>query len=74
MALFVVAAVATCVTASQSGGWALIGLAGIVAVIRPVSVVVRGAHGQELIAVLGQVGLAQLVFGASLAVGVSLGG
>lgn len=74
VALFVVAAVATCVTASQSGGWALIGLAGIVAVIRPVSVVVRGAHGQELIAVLGQVGLAQLVFGASLAVGVSLGG
>lgn len=52
-----------------NGPWVLMGLAGILAARGPVSVVRNGAKGGDLIAVLGGVGRAQLIFGVTFAAG-----
>ena len=68
--LFAVAALVIVVlSVGDTGPWVLLGLAGIVSAWKPVSIVRSGAKGRDLIAVLGGVGRAQLVFGVSFAVG-----
>jgi len=68
--LFVVAALVIVVlSVGDTGPWVLLGLTGIVSAWKPVSIVRSGAKGRDLIAVLGGVGRAQLVFGVSFAVG-----
>ena len=52
-----------------NGPYALLGLAGVAAAWKPVSIVRGGAKGRDLIPVLGGVGRAQLVFGVTFAAG-----
>ncbi|MFM8794861.1 MAG: 1,4-dihydroxy-2-naphthoate polyprenyltransferase [Acidimicrobiales bacterium] len=70
--LFVAAAVCVVATAVVAGGWALLGLVGVVAAAPAVRGVLGGATGPALVPVLGAVGRAQLVFGATCALGISL--
>lgn len=72
VALIATTAVAIVATAFTAGVPALLGLAGVVALVPPVRSVVAGAHGRELVGVLGAVGRAQLVLGATFAVGLVL--
>lgn len=72
VALFVAAALFVVVTAKVAGAWALLGLAGVAAAAPAVRTVLGGAAGPALVAVLGAVGRAQLVFGATCALGISL--
>lgn len=68
--LFVAAAlVIVALSLGETGPWALLGLCGVAAALQPISVVRGGARGRDLIAVLGGVGRAQLVFGVTFAVG-----
>jgi 1,4-dihydroxy-2-naphthoate octaprenyltransferase len=68
--LFVAAAlVIVTLSLGETGPWALLGLCGVAAALQPISVVRGGASGRDLIAVLGGVGRAQLVFGVTFAVG-----
>jgi 1,4-dihydroxy-2-naphthoate octaprenyltransferase len=53
--------------------WAVLGLAGVVAAVRPVRRVLGGATGPALVPVLVATGQVQLVFGAGLALGLALG-
>lgn len=52
-----------------NGPWVLLGLLGVVAARKPLSTVRGGAKGRDLIAVLGGVGRAQLIFGVTFAAG-----
>ena len=70
--LFAAAAGFVAATAATAGGWALLGLLGLVAAAPAVRGVLAGAAGPALIAVLGAVGRAQLVFGATYALGIAL--
>lgn len=72
VALVVVACVAVVVTALIAGAPALLGLAGIATLLPAVRAVVGGVAGRDLIAVLGMVGRAQLVLGATYAAGLAL--
>ena len=67
---FVLAVVAAAVWRPE----VLIALAAVVVAVAPVRAVLAGARGAALIAVLGQTGRMQLVFGALAAVGLALGG
>ncbi|MGA1362363.1 MAG: 1,4-dihydroxy-2-naphthoate polyprenyltransferase [Ilumatobacteraceae bacterium] len=69
---FVAAALCVVVTATVTGAWALLGLAGVVAAAPAVRSVLGGATGPALVAVLGGVGRAQLVFGGTSALGIAL--
>lgn len=70
--LFVVAAAMVGVLSQVAGAWSLLGLIGVAAAIPAISRVVDGARGAELIAVLGIVGRAQMIFGIACAAGISL--
>jgi len=52
-----------------NGPWVLLGLLGVAAARKPLSTVRGGAQGRDLIAVLGGVGRAQLIFGVTFAAG-----
>ena len=52
--------------------WALLGLVGIAAALKPVRAVLAGATGPALVPVLVATGQVQLVFGAGLAVGLAI--
>jgi len=66
------AGVAVIVTALTAGVWALAGLIGVVAARSALDAVGRGARGRDLIAVLGAVGRAQIVFGVTYSFGLAL--
>ena len=70
--LVIVAAVAVAGTAVTSNVWALAGLVGVVAMRPALDAVARGARGPALISVLGAVGRAQMMFGATYAVGLAI--
>ena len=64
-------------TVGAAAGWrplALVGLAASALAVRPVRLVLSGASGRELIAVLGATGKLQLAFGALTTLGVVLSG
>ncbi|MEY4366174.1 MAG: 1,4-dihydroxy-2-naphthoate octaprenyltransferase [Actinomycetota bacterium] len=71
-ALFLAAAVSVVATSFATGGWALLGLAGVVAAAPAVGAVREGALGPALVPVLGAVGRAQLVLGVFLAAGIAV--
>lgn len=71
-ALFVLCAGAVCVSALLAGPEALIGLAFAPALVGPWRAVRGGATGRDLVAVLGGIGRAQLVFAASFSAGIAL--
>ncbi len=64
--------IAVIVTALTAGPAALIGLAGVAALVSPVRKVLAGTQGRALIEVLGAVGRAQLVLGVAYAIGLAL--
>ncbi|MDR0848313.1 MAG: 1,4-dihydroxy-2-naphthoate polyprenyltransferase [Propionibacteriaceae bacterium] len=53
--------------------WALLGLAGLVLLIEPIRLVVRGAKGRDLIVVLKATGVAELVTAVGLLTGFAIG-
>ena len=53
--------------------WVLLGLLGVPMAISPIKTVIKGAKGQELIAVLGATGKVQMVTGLAMAVGLLVG-
>ena len=55
-----------------NGPWVLLGLGGVLAAGKPVSIVRKGAKGRDLIAVLGATGRTQLVTGLVTAIGIAL--
>ncbi len=67
------AAVLVVVIAAASTWWALLGLLGPLAVVRAVRIVLRRAHGRELIPVLKDTSASMLVGAIALAVGLGLG-
>jgi 1,4-dihydroxy-2-naphthoate octaprenyltransferase len=71
-ALFAAAALFVGLAASRTGAPALVGLVGVLATAGPVRTVRSGAKGRDLIAVLGGVGRAQLVFALTFSVGLVL--
>jgi 1,4-dihydroxy-2-naphthoate octaprenyltransferase len=71
--LFLVAALSVIVVAVMSQAWALLGLIGVGAGLPAVRSVLRGTSQSGLIAVLGQVGRAQLIFGVVFSLGLFLG-
>lgn len=71
--LLVLVAIATLVWASVSTPWALLGLAMVPLAVRARQVVASGAGGMALIPVLRDIGLAELVYAAGLAIGLALG-
>jgi 1,4-dihydroxy-2-naphthoate octaprenyltransferase len=71
--LLVLIAVATLVWASVATPWALLGLAMVPLAVRARQVVASGADGMALIPVLRDIGLAELVYSAGLALGLALG-
>jgi 1,4-dihydroxy-2-naphthoate octaprenyltransferase len=68
-----VLAVAVLVVSAFFTPWALLGLLCLPLLVRAVRVVVAGASGAALIPVLRDVGLAELVYAAGLALGLTLG-
>lgn len=68
----VIAAAGIVATSFTAGPFALLGLCGVVATYPAIAQVAKGAKGKELIAVLGAVGRAQMVLGASYAIGLAL--
>jgi len=68
VATFVVTA-GTVALVATIAPWAMLALAGVAMAIRPVSAVVRGAHGSDLIAVLEGTAMVQVFTGALLVVG-----
>ncbi len=74
--LFYAALMATIVALVIGAGiwrhFAWLALCAAPVMLRPTIAVLRGARGRELIAVLGQTGAAQLVFGLLFAVGIAL--
>jgi 1,4-dihydroxy-2-naphthoate octaprenyltransferase len=71
--LFLVAALSVIAVAVMSQAWALLGLIGVGAGLPAVRSVLRGTSQSGLIAVLGQVGRAQLIFGVVFSLGLFLG-
>lgn len=71
--LFMAALAAVVVTASMTSWWVLLGGAGLMAAVPANMAVARGAAGRELVAVLGDVGRAQLILGIGLAAGLLIG-
>lgn len=71
--LLVLVAVGTLVWASVATPWALLGLAMVPLAVRARQVVASGAGGMALIPVLRDIGLAELVYAAGLAIGLALG-
>nr|MCW2727279.1 1,4-dihydroxy-2-naphthoate polyprenyltransferase [Aeromicrobium sp.] len=71
--LLVLVAVATLVWASVATPWALLGLAMVPLAVRARQVVASGAGGMALIPVLRDIGLAELVYAAGLAIGLAIG-
>lgn len=72
VALFVVTLIVIVLVAVRTSPIALIGLLGVVAAWPAIKTVRGGAIGRELIAVLGAVGKAQIVFAVSFAAGIAL--
>ena len=72
VSLFVIAAAMIGVLSQISGEWSLLGLVGVAAAFPAISRVINGARGSDLIAVLGIVGRAQMIFGVTCAVGIAL--
>ena len=70
--LFVDAAVCVVLAGVAAGPWALLGILGVATAVVPVRTVRAGAMGRDLIAVLGGVGRAQLLFGVSFSAGLVL--
>jgi 1,4-dihydroxy-2-naphthoate octaprenyltransferase len=70
-ALAAAAAVAVAVTGAP---WALLAVAALAPVARPVARVLAGAGGRDLVPVLGATGLAQLGYGIALGLGLVVGG
>jgi len=70
--LIAAAGVAVIVTAFTADVWALTGLIGVFAARPALDAVGRGTRGRDLIAVLGAVGRAQIVFGVTYSVGLAL--
>ena len=70
--LFAAAAVFVVMAALATGPSTLLGLVGVLAAVPAIRGVLGGAKGPALIAVLGAVGRAQLVFGTTCAVGIAL--
>ena len=70
--LFLVAALSVIAAAVMSQAWALLGLIGVGAGLPAVRSVLRGTSQSGLIAVLGQVGRAQLIFGVVFSLGLFL--
>ena len=68
----VIAAAGIVATSFTAGPFALLGLCGVVATYPAIAQVAKGAKGKDLIAVLGAVGRAQMVLGASYAIGLAL--
>jgi 1,4-dihydroxy-2-naphthoate octaprenyltransferase len=66
-------AVASVVACSLATPWALLGLVAAPLLLRPARVVLSGAAGPALIAVLRDTGLAELVLAAGLGLGLALG-
>ena len=71
-ALVVVAFAAIVATSFMAGVFALFGLVGVVATKPALDAVARGAHGRDLIIVLGAVGKAQLILGITYSAGLVL--
>lgn len=71
--LLVLVAIATLVWASVATPWALLGLAMVPLAVRARQVVSSGAGGMALIPVLRDIGLAELVYAAGLAIGLTIG-
>lgn len=71
VALVVSTGIAVVVTALTAGPAALVGLAGVAALVPSVRKVLAGTQGRALIDVLGEVGRAQLVLGFTFAVGLA---
>ncbi|MET0930586.1 MAG: 1,4-dihydroxy-2-naphthoate polyprenyltransferase [Aeromicrobium sp.] len=72
-ALLLLVAVATIVWAAVFTAWALLGLAMIPLAVRARQVVASGAQGMALIPVLRDTGLAELVYAAGIAIGLTIG-
>lgn len=70
--LFLLAGACVVGASVAAGPACLLGLVGVSASIVPVRTVRRGAKGRDLIAVLGGVGRAQLVFGVTFSVGLAV--
>ena len=70
--LVFLAAVVVCVTAVTAGAVSLLGFAGIVAARPALRLVAGGAQGRDLIPVLGIVGKAQMIFGATYGAGLTI--
>ncbi|MFM8553876.1 MAG: 1,4-dihydroxy-2-naphthoate polyprenyltransferase [Acidimicrobiales bacterium] len=70
--LFAATAAFVAATAVVTGPSTMLGLLGVLAAAPAIRGVLGGARGPALIAVLGAVGRAQLVFGATCAVGIAL--
>jgi 1,4-dihydroxy-2-naphthoate octaprenyltransferase len=71
--LVVAAAAAVVVAAALSTWWVLVGLVGLVLLVRPTLRVLSQASGRELIGVLKRTGLAELVVAAGMACGWVIG-
>lgn len=67
--LVILAAVAVLCSAASSGVAACLGLVGVMATKPALDVIAKGAKGRDLIPVLGAVGRAQMILGASYALG-----
>jgi 1,4-dihydroxy-2-naphthoate octaprenyltransferase len=67
------AAVLVPVVAATTTWWALLGLLGILLLVRPLRTVLGGGVGRELIAVLKTTGTAELVYAIGLVAGLLLG-
>lgn len=72
IALFVLAAMSPIVTSFMATPWTLLALIGIAWAWPPITRVIKGAEGAELIRVLGQVGMVQLFYGVAFALGLWL--
>lgn len=72
-AALILAAFPFATAAALDRPWALLALGGIVAAVKPLSTVLGGAKGRDLIPVLGDTGKVQMLYGVLLAIGLSLG-
>ena len=58
--------------ATDGQPWALLGLGAAIVAVAPIKAVQEGAHGRELITVLGATGKVQLAYGALVTIGMVL--
>lgn len=71
--ILVLVAIVSLVAASAATPWALLGLAMVPLAVRARQTVASGAQGMALIPVLRDIGLAELVYAAGLAIGLAIG-